>query len=176
MLLFNSCGLRQESESYENVLLETWNLAEIKCYVPDYSSGLRQEKYIIPITVTVEMKFTPRAFSYAVTETDNPVENCITVASGGYRVSYTSAKEGSLRYKDLSVSNGCDIDLNEANGGDPVTIPFGLSALEDDAEALYWTIDSIGQLILSVSTGFQGSELACAEQCLCYGFFDKKTN
>tara|TARA_Y100000385_G_C13072743_1_gene629846 strand:+ start:784 stop:1317 length:534 start_codon:yes stop_codon:yes gene_type:complete len=177
MLLFNSCGLRQDSESYENVLLDTWNLAEIKCYNPNYTSGNRLERYVISNLITVEMKFTPRSFTYAVTETGN-TENCITAANGGYGIGYINAKEGSVRYKNMNLNIGCDIEVSESSGGTPVTIPFGLSALEDDADALYWTINTESQLVLQVSTGFQGSDVGtlCGEECICYGIFSSKTN
>lgn len=178
MLLFNACGLRDDTESYDNVLLDTWTLAEIKCYNPNYTSGNRLERFVINSLITVEMKFTPRSFTYAVTETNNPVENCITSANGGYIIRYTNATEGNVRYENLNLSAGCDIDINESSGGDPVSVPFGLSALEDDSEALFWAVNSESQLVLQVSTGFQGSEDVsfCGEECLCYGFFNSKSN
>lgn len=177
LIVFGSCGLRESGNSYTNPLIETWKLSELKCYNPDYNSGVRLERYVLNSSLNVEMKFTGRNFTYAVTETDEAV-NCITSASGSYGLNYISGTEGKINYDDFNLSTGCNVGINESSGGSTVEVPFGLSALSDDATNLEWIIDEEGILVLEVSTGFKGSDTSslCAENCKCYGFFSKKSN
>lgn len=175
--VFVSCGLREDNESYENPVIDTWHMEEIRCYDPDIETGNRLEKYVIPTTLTVEMKFSPKVFNYAVTETGN-VTNCITSAEGSYELKFTNSLEGKVVYKKLSLSTGCNVEINEQSSGLPISMPFGLSALSDDISNIYWTINDEDKMILQLSTGFFGSSenSLCDEYCYCYGTFKKKSN
>lgn len=154
-------------------------MTDIKCYSPNYTTGNIAERYVIPSSTTAEIVFKSRTLKYAVTQTSFYFNDCITSAEASYSIKFNSDKEGKTSYDDFNVSTGCSIEINEATGAGAVDVPFGFSALEEDSQNLYWTIDSSGYLILENSASFKGTDNPsplCNESCKCYWFFQEKSS
>lgn len=166
----SSCGLRQDSESFLNPLIGTWNLAEIECYDAE---GNRDEEYKVSSSEQVQMIFQSRTFRYAVSD-----GTCITSAEASYRLGFKAEKKGTTTYSKFTLSSeGCTISINDSSSGQPYDVPFGMTALDEDSQDLNWEINDAGYLVLQVSTGFKGSDSgACAAECTCSGLYLSETN
>lgn len=174
-----ACGLREDDKAYSNPLIGKWYLNEIKCYYPDLATGDRLEAYLVSSFLEVEVVFTARAWTYAVSETtpftSEKVTTCLTAADGSYRIEYDNKSQGRLNYGNVNTSTGCSVEMVDSSVGS-INVPFGFSPLSYNVQDILWEIEEdTGNLILQNSTDFFGSSQSsrCSDSCYCYGFYKK---
>jgi len=165
-LSWTGCGLKEDVEAFDNVLIGTWNLTKLNCYDTDLTGTLK-ESYSIN-SENISYVFQSVKFTYAAEDSGS----CTNSATGSYGVSYSSQAIGKVSLTEVLTTSVCDITITEDNGAGNIDIPFAMSATASNTSNLYWDVTS-EILTMQVATGFSGSSGAsyCSSSCTCYGTF-----
>ena len=163
MFLFDfvSCGIRANSETYDNIFVGQWRLNRVDCY----RNGINYETYFLnqDPNVIVQFRFENKTFVYTATDGSQ----CNLNMNGQYSTQFSSQSEGTARLFNLVGTSTCNIVLDEGAGvANNELVPFAL--LEIFSSNLSFDFNS-NSVEVDFPTNYDGSATAgfCENACTC---------
>lgn len=161
------------TEIDDNVLLGTWKLTRLRCYLPVTSNSFTED-YIIssyPTKVTATLSFDAGDIQYTVSG------DCTTSATGTYAADFNGTGKGKVDIVQVLSATTCNVTLPFAgNGGDGANGDVKMALLSTYSSDLEWSISEDRQTLeLDFFTDFKGSSEVsfCQENCTCKATWEK---
>ena len=175
LMFLYSCGLKITTEVDDNVLLGSWELSRVKCYLPTTATSYVEDyDFDSDNTLTVTIDFVNSNIQYMVS-----TNSCSTSATGVYSADFNGTGKGLVTLSKivLGATTTCDVDVPfVGNGAGNGTGSVKLTMNSNFSSDLNWQIsDDRKTLTLDMYTGFNGSaeSLFCATGCNCQGTYSK---
>lgn len=174
-LFSQSCGLKITTEVDENLLLGTWELEEIKCYLPVTSNSYVERYEMDSVSdLKVTLQFEGQNVQYTVAS-----DTCTTSATATYATDFNGTGNGKVDLVKVISGSTCDYTMNfTGNGGGGTTGVIKFALLSTYSSDLDWVVSTDKTLLyLDFFTDFKGSSEVnyCDEGCTCVGTYQKKS-
>jgi hypothetical protein len=163
IILFNfvSCGIRANSDTFNNIFVGDWRLTRVDCY----RNGINYETYLLNQDVNILVQFSFENKTFVYTATDGNL--CNLNMNGQYSTDYSTQTEGTARLFNMVGTSTCNIVLDESGGvANNELVPFAL--LEIYSNNLFFDFSS-NSVEIDFPTTYDGSSTAgfCENACTC---------